>query len=121
MGWILLALGLAVLTWVLTKNKNKKSIVRHSGQSQLYHAVLIKTRGRGCAEVQTFKGKRFLAASAPSVPLADCSASHCGCRFMHLADRRQEQRRSPFAGGGSNYTLASADRRAGHDRRASAT
>lgn len=78
---------------------------------------MIKTRGRGCAQVQAFKGKTFLADEAPAIPLADCTSSNCGCRYMHLADRRQEQRRSTFASGSMHYEVAGNDRRKGRDRR----
>lgn len=53
-----------------------------------FHAVSIKPAVRGCPAVEALKRQRFLSEEAPSLPLANCCAEGCGCRYIHHADRR---------------------------------
>ena len=67
-----------------------------------YHAVSVRIGESACLAAKTIEGKRFLAAEAPQLPLAECSSGEdCRCRFVHHEDRRAgRDRRSPFAPSG---------------------
>ena len=70
-------------------------------QSTAYHAVSIKLGDNACAAARDMSGRRFLSSAAPRLPLADCDAAECRCRFVHHDDRRSgKDRRSPFAAAG---------------------
>ena len=67
-------------------------------------------------------GRRFLSGAAPQLPLADCDAAECSCRFRHHDDRRSNKdRRSPFLASGLSAASGTYERekRAGSDRRKS--
>lgn len=65
-----------------------------------YHAVSIKFAEGACAAAKGMTGRRFLANAAPRLPLPECDAATCECRFTHHKDRRAgKDRRSPFAAG----------------------
>jgi LPXTG-motif cell wall-anchored protein len=66
-----------------------------------YHAVSIKFDEGACEAAKAMGGRRFLANAAPRLPLPECDALECRCRFVHHADRRSgRDRRSPFAAAG---------------------
>ncbi len=76
-----------------------------TGSTQ-YHAVSIKFDEGACGAAKAMSGRRFLASAAPRLPLPECDALECTCRFTHHSDRRSgRDRRSPFVaaglGGGS--------------------
>jgi len=47
-----------------------------------------------CPAVREFAPRRFLCSEAPTLPLPDCTAATCACRFERHANRRQESRRA---------------------------
>jgi hypothetical protein len=59
-----------------------------------WHAVSVLAGPACCEAVTRFAGRRFLAsggrshARAPSLPLPNCTAAQCRCRYLHHADRR---------------------------------
>ncbi len=53
-----------------------------------FHAVSIQTMNSACEAAKSLQGKRYLAGAAPRIPLAECDATECKCRFIHHADRR---------------------------------
>jgi hypothetical protein len=62
-----------------------------------FHAVSIRPGTFSCKAARDLKGRRFLSGSAPRIPLPDCDASDCSCRFAHHADRRsRDERRTPY-------------------------
>ncbi|MDJ0709823.1 MAG: hypothetical protein QNJ14_05500 [Woeseiaceae bacterium] len=66
-----------------------------------YHAVSIKFEANACNAAKAMTGRRFLASAAPRLPLPECDALECRCRFAHHDDRRSgKDRRSPFAARG---------------------
>lgn len=85
-----------------------------------FHAVSVVPEPGCCEAVQKLAGQRFLSAEAPTLPLADCTAANCGCRYRHHADRRYHERRDV-----SLYdvelkgTYDGPERRSGQDRRKS--
>ena len=65
-----------------------------------YHAVSIKYDVDACAAAKAMSGRRFLSSAAPRLPLPDCDATECNCRFAHHKDRRSgTDRRSPCSTG----------------------
>ena len=62
-----------------------------------FHAVSIRPGTFACKAARELEGERFLSGTAPRIPLPDCDASDCSCRFAHHDDRRRsDDRRSPF-------------------------
>lgn len=62
-----------------------------------YHAVSLAFSGNACEAATAMKGKRILSSTAPRIPLPECAAAECKCRFIHHKDRRQaSDRRSPY-------------------------
>ena len=121
---LLLVLGLLV-AWYFYRQGLQKPQARpdrriSSTSAGNYHAVSVKPGSYACSAVNKIAGKRFLASEAPDLPLPDCTAEKCGCRFTHFRDRRSgRDRRNPFGSGG----LAAAtgkyakERRQGGERR----
>lgn len=73
-----------------------QAVQKRPARSNRYPAVTIVCPGKCCAAVKSLAGKRFLARSAPSLPLTGCSlANQCKCSFRKYDDRRDETRRLP--------------------------
>ena len=66
---------------------------RAAAAGRRWHAVSIVVRSTACAAAQVCKGKRFLSAQAPRLPLPGCDAAQCGCKYRHHEDRRDGPRR----------------------------
>ncbi len=62
------------------------------GASDPFHAVSIHSATEGCPAVESLKLQRFLSKEAPSLPLADCGAQGCSCKYIHHSDRRSGAR-----------------------------
>lgn len=59
-----------------------------------WNAVSIVSATTSCAAVQALKGRRYLGADAPRLPLAGCtSAEACRCVYRKHPDRRAGPRR----------------------------
>ncbi len=120
--WIIaLALGAAlaagVLLWYRRTNARPKTPAKVPRKQGRYRAVLIRYEEQACHAVKTLKGKTILAQEAPALPLPGCTAKQCACKYVHLEDRRQDERRAVvirfFVDSGDS------DRRTDGDRRAS--
>ena len=57
-----------------------------------FRAVSIHAYGGRCLASQSVSGQRFLTSEAPTLPLAECTAEKCNCRYVHHADRRRGTR-----------------------------
>ena len=83
-----------------------------------YAAVQVRRGRDACAAVGAFRDQVILAADAPALPVAGCDRAQCGCRYEFLADRRQDDRRTPY---GVEHGMvigdAGLDKRRGRDRR----
>lgn len=65
-----------------------------------FHAVSLQFASNACDAAKNMKGRRFLSNAAPRIPLTECDAAECRCKFVHHKDRRsREDRRSPFGKG----------------------
>jgi hypothetical protein len=63
-----------------------------------WHSVTIVAPARACAAALANKGTRFLSSEAPRLPLKQCDAARCDCKYRHFPDRRGEPRRAEDAG-----------------------
>ncbi len=84
--------------WSLTalfhyKSRIRGEPVRAVQVANPYHAVAIIPGPRACGEAKNIARKRFLSAEAPLLPLKNCDAATCTCRYQHHEDRRGEPRR----------------------------
>jgi hypothetical protein len=62
-----------------------------------FHAVSIVYAKNACQAASNMEGRRFLSSVAPRLPLAECDALECKCRFSHHKDRRKgDDRRNPY-------------------------
>lgn len=74
----------------------KRALEKKPGRSNRYQAVTIVHGSKCCAAVKSLVGQRFLAGSAPALPLAACNLSNqCKCSFQKHGDRRDDSRRLP--------------------------
>lgn len=96
---------------------NPARVVRNQAP-QPYRCVAIRPGQEACPTVRNLAGRRFLAQAAPLLPLDDCTAAGCGCRYDHFADRREhERRRSHALMRGLTPQAGNTDHRSGRDRR----
>jgi hypothetical protein len=84
-----------------------------------YHCVAIRFELEACDRAEGLRGKRFLSAQAPHLPLNGCDAARCQCSYQHFPDRRQQdERRTPFSSSFGWWQQDSQnDRRRRSDRR----
>lgn len=123
---ILIAIGLVLyrlklLPWSRSVRTGTKHSSRRASERNPYPAVSIRCTS-GCDAVQLLKGRRFLGNEAPSLPLAECDAERCHCRYVHHVDRRTgnlDRRR--LVGATRDYVsfFGKEDQREGRGRRAS--
>ena len=64
----------------------------------VYHAVSIKPGPRCCQTARSMAGVRFLSREAPRLPLPQCDAAGCECKYVHHEDRRAYDRRAADGG-----------------------
>lgn len=100
---LLLIAAALLLVWLLLRRRGaarKGEAPQRPARSvdTTYHAVSIRVGETACSAAREMLGRRFLSCAAPRLPLADCDAAACDCRFVHHDDRRSgKDRRSPFA------------------------
>jgi hypothetical protein len=88
--------------------------------STKFHAVSLKFASSACEAARNMDGKRFLSTAAPRIPLPECDAPECKCRFLHHKDRRAgDDRRNLYAHGYSSGSTGKheVEQRKGRERR----
>jgi hypothetical protein len=93
---VALAIGHAWDPGVLIETKfpaKKSAPTRERRAPQRWHAVGITGTSKACAAALACKGKRYLSGDAPHLPLAECDAARCECKYRHFEDRRGASRR----------------------------
>ena len=119
---LLIAGWLCVRSRQASKSQRSRPAPQAGSPNSAYHAVSIKFPSNACSAAKEMANRRFLSTAAPKLPLAECNAIECKCRFVHHKDRRaNEDRRSPFrpSGLGGATGHFDAEQRTGRDRRAS--
>lgn len=93
----------------------KRALEKKPERPNRYQAVTIVYASKCCTAVKALAGQRFLACSAPSLPLPACSLSNqCKCSFQKYDDRRDDNRRLP---GEKNKWYGGAEKRRSRGRR----
>ena len=86
-----------------------------------FHAVSIKPGPRCCQTAKSMAGVRYLSREAPRLPLPQCDAAGCECKYVHHEDRRGYDRRmadgAPIKPGPTKSFEGADRRRARRDRR----
>ena len=121
---LILALLLAI-AWLMRKraesaDSGSRTNLRRKGGTTEFHSVSIRLSKNACAAAEDLSGRRFLATTAPTLPLPECDADDCICRFEHHKDRRSgKDRRNPFSPGviRSSTSAGQSELRDGTDRR----
>lgn len=84
-----------------------------------HHAVSIECGLDACPSVQSIANNYFLAKDAPHLPLQECSAESCQCRYAHHKGRRHSLRRNQSALSTESYSSkGKVERREQRGRRA---
>ncbi len=99
----------------------RRAADRSGDRRNPYPAVSIRV-GKGCEAVRALKGCRFLGNEAPSLPLENCTAAVCDCRYVHHVDRRTgilDRRRNRPGEEALSSDTGLDDQRSGRGRRAS--
>jgi hypothetical protein len=83
-----------------------------------WHAVALVCKGQACEAVLALRGRRFLSAQAPRLPIPECSQpQNCQCSYRHYSDRRAGLRRAEEAAGFKRTSRNTEERRQNRDRR----
>lgn len=124
---MLFVLAAIFAAWLVLRSRRRSDDATANDPAKLkaakdttYHAVSIKYAGSACEAAKAMVGRRFLASGAPRLPLPECDANACECRFVHYDDRRSgRDRRSPFqqAAGLDGSGAYKEEQREGGDRR----
>ena len=122
---IVLLLLLAGVWWLLRIRRQSQrtgpgSAQPASDRNTAFHAVTIEFQEDACEAARSMAGRRYLSEDAPKLPLPECDAADCKCRFVHHDDRRgkQDRRGSPGTLGPNDETgTFEIDKRASADRR----
>jgi hypothetical protein len=76
-----------------TSESRAKPVETGKRSQQAWHSVSIIRGRQPCAAVVELNGCKWLSAQAPQLPIKDCDAKQCECRYRHHADRRSGDRR----------------------------
>ena len=113
-------MGFNLSDWLLRKKigaqiRTAGGPVQHHRVGNPFHAVTVEAGMKSCAEARAMEERRFLAGSAPKLPLPGCTMATCQCRYVHHKDRRSARdRRNNFA---NPHAHKMNDRREGGGRR----
>ncbi len=81
-----------------TKGHEDEAVRAKPQADKRWHAVSIAAAAGACEAARACKGKRFLSREAPRLPLPECDAARCECKYRHYADRRGGPRRGDERG-----------------------
>jgi hypothetical protein len=126
-----LIIGIVILiigVFLFLRTRGRRAPIDEAAKAELrdtarlkaeFHAVSIRPGTFACKAARELEGERFLSGTAPRIPLPDCDASDCSCRFVHHDDRRtSDDRRSPFPSTiGLDLGSTAQDQRSDNDRR----
>ncbi len=90
-------MAFSISSWLLRKRIDAQvqsgRPMEHRRVVNPYHAVSIEPGQKACSEARKLDGRRYLAAVAPQIPLRNCTAATCQCRYVHHNDRRSLRER----------------------------
>jgi hypothetical protein len=101
MQFVVLSIALLLLLAILFRLRLARAVSQDErhwdrraslGANHPFHAVSIGPAPGSCAVAQSMRSQRYLSEEAPSLPLVNCTASQCQCRYMHYPDRRSVTR-----------------------------
>jgi len=73
-----------------TGTSGKKSASRSAPRpAKPFRSTSIKCGPGACEAARALAGQRLLIDQVPRLPLADCTAEKCDCRYTHHEDRRE--------------------------------
>ncbi len=113
-------MGISLPAWLTgLRSKNASAPDRRGLSNQVrdskYHAVSVRPGNPSCQAAVQLGRLRFLSRDAPKLPLPECTAQTCTCRYAHYADRRSGlDRRRTFENVVRGGMI---DRRLNHGRR----
>jgi hypothetical protein len=113
----------SISSWLLRKRIDAQARIpgrtmEHRRVVNPYHAVSIEAGPKSCKEARKLEDRRFLAATAPRLPLPECKApASCQCRYLHYNDRRNKQERRVLLHNPHAHKMS--ERRSGSGRRMS--
>lgn len=89
----------------LFKPKGREGLEERHVVVNPYHAVSVRPGRYPCGAAIQLEGVRFLSADAPRLPLDQCNAGQCTCRYVHHDDRRtdDDRRRNDVWGSGPSW------------------
>lgn len=99
------------------KDSDRRGVhaIHHAGN---WHAVSVTSEKFCCEAARGLLGRRFLAAEAPRLPLADCTGKDaCSCKYKHYEDRRGPPRRKEDKSGLPGRNPLGTERRTLQSRR----
>lgn len=132
---LLLIMAVIVFLVVMARRSNKHKHTRnapgrsetkqpHTKQEELAQLRMnkqfwgVEIHQPGCSAAAKLTGKQFPIDSAPQLPVEDCAATHCTCRYMGLRNRRTMRRRLTHERRDElRFELEKSDRRSPKDRR----
>ena len=75
----------------------KKKVETQVQPKKLYSSAAIMHGDCACSAVKKMGKHRFLASEVPIIPVPDCTAKSCTCKYARYNDRRNmDTRRDPF-------------------------
>lgn len=103
----IVAVVVLLLVFVFVRKPKAETKSRLGGRRQsvskpdpAFHAVSLGFPKNACDAAKAMEGRRFLSTAAPKIPLPECDAVECKCRFVHHKDRRSgDDRRDPYGQG----------------------
>jgi hypothetical protein len=88
-----------LLLWHFRQKGQTKLAVKPLDREQSkYQSIEISPGLMACDAVVELRGQRFLATEAPSLPLPECDAGKCDCRYKYHGDRRSGEDRRDQVG-----------------------
>jgi len=112
--------GFSISNWLLRRRidahaRTSGRPMEHRRVVNPFHAVSIEPGPKACAAARELEGKRFLASSAPMLPLRECGSASCKCHYVHYNDRRTQRERRVLPHNPHAHKMN--ERRAGAGRR----
>lgn len=92
---VLIAIAVMAMRHRAADNKRPKTADRRnlSKTGSQFHAVSIQFADSACEAAKALEAQRILASEVPRIPLPECDAPDCKCRFRHHQDRRRREDR----------------------------